>query len=84
MIPSSLLALLPEIWVSGLAFLILALDLKWKDRKPASLSFAAAIGILPVLGILLWQIDSIGQEGFQGMYRIDAISLFLKGIFVEP
>ena len=75
------LVMLPELWVGLLALLLLALDLRWRDTRPARYGLIAALGLLPVFPLLFWQAGLGPREILGGMYRVDALALFFKGIF---
>ncbi len=81
-IPSGWSFLLPEFWLAGLMGLLLALDLKWRGAtRHRTLGTITALGLTPLLPILLWQ-GSLGvQDLLGGMYRIDPLSTLFKGIF---
>jgi len=78
----TLLYLLPEIWVSLLAFFLLLLDLQWKPEQHPRIGLIAALGLTPVIPILIAQSRLGTLELLSGMYRIDPIALIFKGIFV--
>lgn len=78
---SEWLVMLPELWVGGLALVLLALDLRWKDAHPSRYGLIAAVGLLPVFPLLFWQAGQGAQEILGGMYRVDALSLFFKHLF---
>ncbi len=72
----------PELWVAALAAALLGLDLLWRGKRHDALGLIAALGLLPVIPLLLWQ-GSLGTtELFDGLYRMDPIALFFKLIFV--
>ncbi len=75
------LAMLPELWVGLLAAALLALDLRWRDTRPSRYGLIAAVGLLPVFPLLLWQAGLGPREILSGMYRIDALALFFKALF---
>ena len=76
------LCVAPELWVAALAAALLGLDLLWRGKRHEALGLIAALGLLPVIPFLLWQ-GSLGTlELFSGLYRIDAIALFFKLIFI--
>lgn len=74
--------MLPELWVGILAFILLVLDLKWEEKRPRMMGMIAILGLLPVFLILFWQTNLGTLEILGGMYRIDALALFFKGIFI--
>jgi NADH-quinone oxidoreductase subunit N len=79
--------LLPELWVSGLALILLVLDLRRPNNRSGETGgehpeAVAALGLLPVLIFLVWQSTLGVQSAFSGMYRVDPLSLFFKGIFI--
>ncbi len=79
--PALATALLPEIWLSGLFALLLTLDLCWKEERSTTLGGVAAIGLLPLFPILAWQTGLGRHDLLGGMYRLDLLALFFKGIF---
>ena len=76
-------ALLPEIWLSVLFALLLTLDLAWKEERSTALGMVAAIGLLPIFPVLAWQAGFGSHELLGGMYRLDLLALFFKGIFAS-
>jgi len=74
-------ALLPELWLGLLFGVLLLLDLKWGETRSSTLSMIAAAGLLPVFPILVWQSGLPFRDLIGGMYRLDALALFFKGIF---
>lgn len=81
MTPSLVTGLLPEIWLGLLFVLLLALDLAWKEERSTALGMVAAIGLLPIFPVLAWQAGMGSHELLSGMYRLDLLALFFKGIF---
>lgn len=78
---ATLLALLPELWLGTLIGILLVLDLVWKENRSRALGIVAALGLLPLLPLLAWQTKLPGGEFLSGMYRLDSLALFFKGIF---
>jgi len=85
--PSQLLAILPEILLTLLAFIVLATDLVTPEGKKRALGLVTAGGLLVVLLItLLWPMS--GEPAFGGMVRSDGVGkafrsiLLLSGILV--
>ncbi len=76
-----LLPFLPEIWLGLLFALLLVLDLVWKEDRSRTLGSVAALGMLPLFLLLGWQIGLKGGEYLGGMYRLDLLAVFFKGIF---
>ena len=73
---------MPEFLVTGLAFLVLSLDLFiGRDRK-ALLPFVALGGLVAILAftlVFLWGRDEVL---YGGLLRIDGYALFFKGFFL--
>ncbi len=83
MAPSGWSLMLPELWIIALIGVILCLDLRWPDRRRQShLGILTAVGLLPVLPLLAWQSTLGTQNLLEGMYRIDPLGIFFKGIFL--
>ena len=73
--------LLPELWL-GLVFgALLVLDLRWKESRSTTLGAIAALSLLPLFPLLAWQTGLRGGDFVGGMYRLDGLALFFKGIF---
>ena len=72
--------MLPELWVGGLALMILFSDLAWKGSGHRTIGLLTAIGLIPLVPILLQHSGSEIQL-FHGMYRVDALSRLFKEIF---
>ncbi len=72
--------LLPEGWIIGLIGFLLALDLRWKDQKQTPLGTICLIGLLPVFPLIQWQALQPSMEVLSGMYRVEPIACFFKGI----
>jgi len=73
--------LLPEYWLIGLIFVLIGLDLRWKDQKHSRLGLCAAWGLLPVFGFIAWQWRAAAGDVLGGMYRVDTLAVFFKGLF---
>lgn len=82
MMPPHLWYLAPELWVAGLAALILLVDLACKGKGSREIPLGAAIALLPVAPILLLQVNLGTRTLLGGMYRLDPLALFFKVIFV--
>ena len=74
--------MLPELWITGLLLVLLYLDIQWKDHPRSPLGGLTFLGLLPVIPILVWQSAFGTQDLLGGMYRIDPLGLFFKGIFL--
>ena len=81
MIPHGWHFLLPELWLIGLIVALLLLDLRWKDQKHSKLGLCAAWGILPVFALIAWQWHAGVVDVLGGMYRVDTLAVFFKGLF---
>ena len=79
--PAGWLKMLPELWIGALALLLLFLDLRWKGRHRL-MGIVTIAGLLAALPILAWQSGLATQSLLGGMYRIDPLCLFFKGIFI--
>lgn len=79
--PTGWSLLLPELYLSGLIFVLLFLDLRWKEQKQSRLSQVAAWGLLPLFALVGWQWQLDPAEVLGGMYRVDTLAVFFKGLF---
>lgn len=82
--PAMLLAILPEIGLVVLAGLILVFDLIWRDRRPRSLGWLTAGGML-LIGVLALAFAHPGNQPtliLGGMLRLDWMAFVFRFIFV--
>ncbi len=77
----SLLSVLPELWLGLLFGLMLILDLRWGETRSSALCLIAAAGLLPLFPLFVWQSGLPAGDLLGGMYRLDLLALFFKGIF---
>ncbi len=77
--PSEWLILLPELWLALATLGLLVLDIR-KKAKPVSAS-GAALAVLPVFPMLLWQAQFSGMEILGHMVRVDPLAILFKMIF---
>ena len=82
MTPTDWLILLPELWVGALLLVLLVLDMSLPSEQHPQLGIVAGIGLLAVIPILLWQNKLGMQTLWGGMYQLDPLALFFKGISV--
>ncbi|MBI3333012.1 MAG: NADH-quinone oxidoreductase subunit N [Candidatus Omnitrophica bacterium] len=80
--PTGWSLMLPELWLGGLLLILLGLDLRWKDRPRSPLGALTALGLLAAIPFLAWQSGLGSQTLLGGMYRIDPLGIFFKGIFL--
>lgn len=72
--------LLPEGWLTGLILVLLALDLRWKNQRHNAVGTIALAGLLPVFPLIYGQALQPVAEVLGGMYRVDGLACFFKGI----
>ena len=82
MIAGEILVILPELWVAGVALLLLFLDLRWKGEGHRTMGMLAAVGLLPAFFILLLQQGGPAHSALGGMVQVDPLAIFFKGIFL--
>lgn len=73
--------LLPEIWLGTVTVALLLLDLRGKHPSYSRLGPIAAAAIVPVFLFIVWQARSERLELLGGMYRLDSLACYFKGIF---
>ena len=74
--------LLPEIFVTGLAFLVLTADFFLRSNRKHLLAYLSVLGLGGILAfslIYLWNKD---DSLYSGLILIDHYSLFFKGFFL--
>ena len=84
---ASLLAILPEILLTILAILILALDLAWPESRRRSLGIVGAVGMVAVVLVLLVftpppSEDLSAQLVLGGMIRHDALAQIFRTMVI--
>lgn len=80
---ADLLLMLPELLLTGLACLVLVLDISFPKISKATLAWITAAGLTGILVSLVWMFAS-GLEGtlFKGMFVLDAFAIFFKIVVV--
>jgi len=74
--------MLPELYVGLLILGVLAMDLTRIPKRLFWMGTVSAAGILLALPLLAMQGHAIPQEVLGGMYRVDALAVFFKAIFI--
>ncbi len=76
---SDLLLLLPELWLTVLACIVLFVDLLYPRLPQAAIGYLSAAGIAVAAGIVgwLWAAGITGKL-FNGMFLLDTFALFFK------
>lgn len=80
MAPAGWRYLLLEFWLIGLILVLLGLDLRWKDQRHNAVGTLALAGLLPVFPLIYGQAVQPVAEVLGGMYRVDGLACFFKGI----
>ena len=79
---NNFLLLLPEFIVTGLAFVVLTLDLFLPERRKWVLPFVAVAGLAVALVVSLLQLWGVNDSLYDGIIRIDGYALFFKAFFI--
>ena len=79
---NNFLLLLPEFIVTGLAFLVLTLDLFLHERHKWTLPFVAVAGLVVALVVSLAYLWGVNDSLYGGVIRIDGYALFFKAFFI--
>ena len=79
---NNFLLLLPEFIVTGLAFLVLTLDLFLHERHKWTLPFVAVAGLVVALAVSLAYLWGVNDSLYGGVIRIDGYALFFKAFFI--
>lgn len=79
---NNFLLLSPEFIVTGLAFLVLGLDLFLPDRRKGLLPFIALGGLAAAFIFTLLYLWGVNDTLYDGVIRIDGYALFFKAFFI--
>ena len=74
--------LLPEFLLTGLAFMVFSLDLILPQHRKQVLPYFSIFGLLGIIAFTLTLLWGENSTLYEGMIKIDAYSLFFKGVFV--
>lgn len=82
--PADFLAIIPEIGLTLLAFLVMIYDLVWPKSRKRNLGFLTAGGVVVILVLLLTvgYPDGKVESAFGGMVRHDLMSVVFQTIFL--
>ena len=79
---NNFLLLLPEFIVTGLAFVVLGLDLFLPERRKWVLPIVAVVGLVVALALSLWYLWGVSDSLYDGVIRVDGYALFFKAFFI--
>ena len=79
---NNFLLLTPEFIVTGLAFVVLTLDLFMPERRKWVLPFVAVAGLAVALVVSLVQLWGVNDSLYDGVIRVDGYALFFKAFFI--
>lgn len=79
---NNFLLLLPEFIVTGMAFVVLTLDLFLPERRKWTLPFVAVAGLALALVVSLTYLWGVRDSLYDGIIRIDGYALFFKAFFI--
>ena len=79
---NNFLLLAPEFIVTGLAFVVLTLDMFLPERRKWVLPFVAVAGLAVALVVSLAQLWGVNDTLYDGVIRIDGYALFFKAFFI--
>ena len=79
---NNFLLLTPEFIVTGLAFVVLSLDLFLPERRKWVLPFVAIAGLAVALVVSLAYLWGVNDSLYDGIIRIDGYALFFKAFFI--
>ena len=79
---NNFLLLIPEFIVTGLAFVVLTLDLFLPERRKWVLPFVAVAGLAVALVVSLAYLWGVNDSLYDGVIRIDGYALFFKAFFI--
>lgn len=79
---NNFLLLTPEFIVTGLAFVVLTLDLFLPERRKWVLPFVAVAGLAVALVVSLAYLWGMNDSLYDGIVRIDGYALFFKAFFI--
>jgi NADH-quinone oxidoreductase subunit N len=73
---------MPEFLVTGLAFLVLTLDLFTGRERKSLLPAVAVVGLIAILAFSLFYLWDTDEVLYGGLLRIDGYALFFKAFFL--
>ena len=79
---NNFLLLAPEFIVTGLAFVVLTLDLFLPERRKWALPFVAVAGLAVALVVSLAYLWGVSDSLYGGVIRVDGYALFFKAFFI--
>ena len=79
---NNFLLLLPEFIVTGLAFVVLGLDLFLPERRKWMLPIVAVVGLVVALVVSLRYLWGVSDSLYDGVIRVDGYALFFKAFFI--
>ena len=79
---NNFLLLLPEFIVTGLAFVVLGLDLFLSERRKWVLPIVAVVGLVVALVVSLRYLWGVSDSLYDGVIRVDGYALFFKAFFI--
>ena len=79
---NNFLLLLPEFIVTGLAFVVLGLDLFLLERRKWVLPIVAVVGLVVALVVSLRYLWGVSDSLYDGVIRVDGYALFFKAFFI--
>ena len=79
---NNFLLLLPEFIVTGLAFVVLGLDLFLPERRKWVLPIVAVVGLVVALVVSLRYLWGVSDSLYDGVIRVDGYALFFKAFFI--
>ena len=79
---NNFLLLLPEFIVTGLAFVVLGLDLFLPERRKWVLPIVAVVGLVVALVVSLRYLWGMSDSLYDGVIRVDGYALFFKAFFI--
>ena len=79
---NNFLLLTPEFIVTGVAFVVLTLDLFLAERHKWVLPFVAVAGLAVALVVSLAYLWGVNDSLYDGVIRVDGYALFFKAFFI--
>ena len=79
---NNFLLLLSEFIVTGLAFVVLGLDLFLPERRKWVLPIVAVVGLVAALVVSLRYLWGVSDSLYDGVIRVDGYALFFKAFFI--
>lgn len=79
---NALLLLMPEILVTGLAFVVLSADFVVRPDRKQSLAYLSALGLVGICVFSLMYLWGTNEALYNGLVLIDGYALFFKVVFL--